>query len=90
MLHKTGIVCKSLVEAKPILNRKLCRFADPAERECKACHTGDLQKPFKIHIDFRTIYQWHLKIISRKSIYFVKVLVYTDSLQSLAKLPKPI
>ena len=31
MLHKTGIVCKSLVEAKPILNRKLCRFADPAE-----------------------------------------------------------
>ena len=61
MLHKTGVVCKSLVEAKPILNRKLCRFADPAERECKACHTGDLQKPFKINIDFRTIYQWHCK-----------------------------
>ena len=64
MLHKTGIVCKSLVEAKPILNRKLCRFADPAERECKACHTGDLQKQFKINSDFRAIYQLHCKTYS--------------------------
>ena len=87
MLHKTGIVCKSLVEAKPILNRKLCRFADPAERECKACHTGDLQNRVKSIL----ISEQYINGIvrSRKSIYFVKVLVYTDSLQSLAKLPNP-
>ena len=78
MLHKTGIVCKSLVEAKPILNRKLCRFADPAERECKACHTGDLQKQFKINIDFRAIYQLHCKTIIRKDI--TKMYIFCQSL----------
>lgn len=69
MLHKTGIVCKSLVEAKPILNRKLCRFADPAERECKACHTGDLQKPFKINIAFKKYINGIIKIIHITKIY---------------------
>ena len=75
MLHKTGIVCKSLVEATPILNRKLCRFADPAERECKACHTGDLQNSLKSILISEQYINYIVKLI-----HITKMYIFCQSL----------